>query len=133
MCYLIAALERKQLHTVLIHFFFHIGPGRKYTLAPGILTCVKRMIQYFKSQMRHCYFVCVGKAKSPPHINFIRVLHHRIKLAARISCRLHYARKYFISQCYTHLSSPVFFFFVINPFILSIAPGTRSKILSTAD
>ena len=83
--YAVAAFKTEKRNVFFTHKCFKILAWGKNALAPNIVTLVKLGIEYFYSQVRHSYFICIGKTEGKPHVYFVFVLHNAVYLAARVS------------------------------------------------
>ena len=91
----VATFKPVKRNIVFTHKLFHIVPRRKYPFAPRLGSGVYERIENFHTEMRHTYFVIVGKAKGISELDFIFILYNAVELSARISCRLLNALKQF--------------------------------------
>ena len=75
----------------------HVDPGRKYPLAPGVLSAVEKLIQNLDSQMGHTDLIQIRKAHDKPDRN-VSVLSHRVHFITQIPRRLLNLQQKFVRQ-----------------------------------
>ena len=93
----ILAFQSKQRDFFLSHHPVQIHPRRKDPLTVNVLSPVEHIIQNLQPQMRHADLIHVREAHRKTDIHLLRVLHHRIDLAADIPGRFVNTQQNFIT------------------------------------
>ena len=106
--YAVAAFKTEKRNVFLAHYFLKILARGKNALAPNIVALVKLGIEYFYSQVRHSYFICIGKTEGKPHVYLVFVLHNAVYLAARVSAGLLHRKQQSFKFFIVHFLSPYF-------------------------
>ena len=83
--YGVKALQTVKRNVIFTHERLVIGPRRKNTLAPPVLTGIFQGVEYFHADVGHSHIVCVGEAESKAHIHLAFILYNAVELSADVS------------------------------------------------